>query len=137
MKRGADQVTQLTGLCGGLCNEAWWLDYIEGEYDSDMRGDSELLLTNSPGDRKRLDKLVKTRKLVRESDEVELPEDGRIYDLLHDKIMAAVEKLENGVSTENRSEESEDLDETITVKSSWPVQLWSGLWRRWTVSESF
>jgi hypothetical protein len=35
---------------GGLCDDEWWLEYLEGEFESNMTGDIEMLLKNSSGD---------------------------------------------------------------------------------------
>jgi hypothetical protein len=76
------------------CDELAWLDYMEGELDPNLAIDMSLLLKNSPGDRKRLDRLWRARTLVKASEYVLVPEDARVYECLHDKIMSAVEEKE-------------------------------------------
>jgi hypothetical protein len=123
---------------GGLCSDDWWLEYNEGEYAKIMVSDIEILLKNSPGDRKRLERLKNARKLIADSDTTELPEDGRVYDRLHDRIMNAIARSETPIDTDMtdsqgaKSLDFEESDESTSVKYSWPTALWSGLWRRWS-----
>lgn len=75
--------------------EEWWFDLIEGEDEGETapapnERRSPLLLL-SPADRKRLNELKELRELIRTSDDVPLPEDGRTYQAMHDRIMAAID----------------------------------------------
>jgi len=67
-----------------------WLDYVENEVDSIHREELTMLLLNSRPDRELVDELNKLRGLIKSSDEVMVPEDGAVYQRLHDGIMAAV-----------------------------------------------
>lgn len=76
------------------CKEDTWLEFLEEELDSELQDDLKLLLKNSLADRRILESLESTRKSVERSGEVALPEDGRYYDKLHDKIMASIDSLD-------------------------------------------
>lgn len=95
----------------GRFDESWWLEYMEGEFDPSYARDLEQLLKNSPADRRRLRQLERTRRLVKDADEVALPEDARAYDQLHQRIMTAVEKSgDASLESESRvSHESEEV----------------------------
>jgi hypothetical protein len=71
-----------------------WIEHLEDECEENLRRDLDLLLSNSKPDRQVLQGLKKVRKMVKDSDEVLLPESGLFYENLHDKIMAAVEDVE-------------------------------------------
>ena len=72
-----------------LLNDDWWLDLLEGELDPSFSQDLELLLQNSEVDREIYEALAVVRKLVESSEDTAMPEDGRYYDRLHEKIMTA------------------------------------------------
>ena len=74
----------------GFYDDDWWLEYMEKELDMNTMQDMEVLLKNSPADHRKLRELEWVRKLVKDSDDVALPEDGRVYDQLHAKVMASV-----------------------------------------------
>jgi hypothetical protein len=74
-----------------LNRDEWWIDLMERDMDDSLREDVTLLLTNSRGDRARMEELKSLRELIKDSDEVPLPEDGTVYEDLHDRIMAAVD----------------------------------------------
>lgn len=68
-----------------------WVDLVEGEIEPSLREDLALLLLNSPAKRARLDEIRSLRAKVKASDEALMPEDGRFYQDMHDRIMAAVD----------------------------------------------
>ena len=74
-----------------LCSDDWWLEYLEGEIREEFHMDIELLLKKSPGDYRKLAQLAETRELISDSDDVHAPEDDRLNESLHDRIMAALE----------------------------------------------
>ena len=120
---------------GGRFDDSWWLDHLEGEFESSMEDDLEILLANSPGDRKRLAQLERARRLIKETDEECLPEDGYFYTDLHDRIMAAVEEASR--ESEGRTDESRTSRETEKkrnddAKMSWTAFVWCALARRWS-----
>jgi hypothetical protein len=69
----------------------WWLEHLEEELEPNLREDLELLLKNSKSDRGILESLKGTRRLLKSSDEVAMPESGLFYDNMHNKIMASLE----------------------------------------------
>jgi hypothetical protein len=69
----------------------WWLEHLEEELEPNLREDLELLLKNSKADRKILESLKKTRRVLKSSDEVAMPESGLFYENLHNKIMASLD----------------------------------------------
>jgi hypothetical protein len=64
--------------------------------------------------------LEKTRKLVEACDDVVMPEDGRFYDRLHEKIMAAVEEAD---------QKSKDVTESEGAQLSWTDLVMGALYR--------
>jgi len=112
-------------MWGGLYDENWWLEYLEGELEPSLKEDLKILLKNSPADRNCLNQLERVKNLVKESDEEALPEDGRYYDDLHDRIMAAIE--EEPLASEEK-EEDKPVNE---VKRSWTASVWCAFARRW------
>lgn len=131
---------------GGRFDDIWWLEYLEGEFEPSMQKDLQLLLENSPFDRKRLRQLESARRLIKDADEVALPEDGRVYSRLHDRIMACIEEI--GSDDENETGAPVDIapgdfagetcvedDESHRVddaKRSWAASVWCAFTRRWT-----
>jgi len=71
-------------------DDQWWIDHLENKIEVKADEEMERLLKNSEIDRARLAKLEKLRRLIKETDDSSLPEDGRFYDQLHDRIMRAV-----------------------------------------------
>ena len=80
----------------GIYDDEDWLDFMEDELDLNSMKDREVLLLNSLADRRTLRELERLRDLVKETDEVALPEDGHYYDRLHEKIMLGVDENVNG-----------------------------------------
>ena len=72
--------------------EDWWVELLEEEVEPNLKEDLELLLKNSRADRRILSSLKETRKAIKDSDDVSLPESGLYYQNLHDKIMAALDE---------------------------------------------
>lgn len=73
----------------------WWIEHLENGLDKNsknLKEDLDLLLENSKSGRKLLDSLKRTRQLLKESDDVTLPESGFVYRDLHNKIMMAIEE---------------------------------------------
>ena len=109
----------------GIYDERWWLDYLEGELvmgsNKSITEDMEALLKSSLNDRRTLKELERVRVLVKEADDVVLPEDLRVYDNLHDKIMMAVEETE--VSGEGKDD--------LAYESQSFAAMWTALTRRW------
>lgn len=70
-----------------------WLEHIEDELEPNLDDDLTVLLKNSRGDRKIVDGLIRTRRAIKQADEVSLPESGQYYDDLHDRIMASIEPM--------------------------------------------
>lgn len=112
----------------GYFDDEWWLEFMEKEMDMELAKDMEYFLTHSLPDRKALKQLERLRNLVKETDEVALPEDGRFYDRFHAKIMASVH-------------ESALRGDAALVPASGPVQgmegksfsaVWCALTRRWS-----
>ena len=111
---------------GGRFDEKWWCDYMEGEFEPNLQKDLQLLMKNSPVDRKRHAGLEKARNLVKDSDWVVLPEDGRYYDRLQDRIMDAVEEITAPESRESEEAMTED------AKLSWTAAVLGVIsFRRW------
>lgn len=73
-----------------IYDDQWWIDHLENKIEVKADEEMELLLKNSEADRARLAKLEKLRRLIKDTDDSPLPEDGRFYDQLHDRIMRAV-----------------------------------------------
>lgn len=69
-----------------------WLEFLEGEMDPAMEQDLELLMANSPADREVVRQLAFVREVVKRSDDIALPEDGRYYDELQNKIMSRLDE---------------------------------------------
>ncbi|MCB0394841.1 MAG: hypothetical protein KDD25_09785 [Bdellovibrionales bacterium] len=70
-----------------------WVDYIEDELDPSLKDDLDTYISHSPD----LDGTVRDLQFARTQlekigSEVEIPEDEKFYENLHDKIMARVEK---------------------------------------------
>lgn len=118
-------------MWGGLYDENWWLEYLEGELEPNLKEDLKLLLKNSPADRRCASQLERARRLIKESDEEMLPEDGRYYDDLHDRIMAAID--EEAWAEEEEKEEVKPIDE---AKRSWTASVWCAFARRWMPIQS-
>lgn len=95
----------------GLNDDDWWLDYLEKQVDMErdvalalacnkslqsgkVNKDRDIFLRQTLGEQSALKNLLEVRTLVKESDEVVLPEDLRIYDSLHDRIMAEINPAE-------------------------------------------
>jgi hypothetical protein len=75
-----------------------WVDFVENELDSTFQEDLSLLLVNSQADKQQVETITKLRGLIKGSDDVVLPEDGRIYEALHDRIMAATANMKPGTA---------------------------------------
>lgn len=75
-----------------LYKDDWWLEHLEEELEPNLREDLELLLMSSKEDRRVFESLERTRRLVKESDDVALPESGLYYQDLHDRIMSAIDE---------------------------------------------
>lgn len=74
-----------------LFQDDWWLEHLEEELEPNLREDLELLVKNSRADRNILESLKTTRRLLKESDEVPMPESGLFYESLHAKIMSSLD----------------------------------------------
>lgn len=85
----------------GFYDDDWWLDYLENEVDSLMKKKMDVSLGVSLIDRRTFKGLEKFRKLIKNSDEVVLPEDLSVYDKLHEKIMDAVEDVDGEIADKN------------------------------------
>ena len=81
-----------------LFSEDEWLEFIEGEMPASLEQDMQLLLMNSKKDREIAESIKLTRELVKSSDNVSLPEDGRAYQSLHDRIMKEIEQTSEPTS---------------------------------------
>lgn len=92
-------------------NEEVWLDFAEDELDETFKKDLSLLLMNSQADQQQVNTINKLRELIKSSDEILLPEDGRVYENLHDKIMAATANMQPGTAIR------EDEVNTVTLMS--------------------
>ena len=75
-----------------LYSEEWWAEHLEAEHENALAADLNLLLENSPADRRVLKSLEQTRSAVKDAGDVYLPESGEFYQSLHDKIMAAIDE---------------------------------------------
>ena len=75
-------------------DEPAWVDYLEDDLDPSLKQDMELLLKHSAQDRQILQSLKNVKEAVQSIDEAPLPEDGRYYKELHDRIMAEVSQAE-------------------------------------------
>lgn len=73
-----------------MAPEDLWVDFVEDELDESFEDDLSLLLMNSQSDKRSMNDIRTLRGLIKSSDDVYLPEDGRIYDRMHDNIMAAI-----------------------------------------------
>lgn len=73
-------------------HDDWWIEHLEDELDKNLKEDLDLFLENSKSDRKVFDSLKRTRQLLKESDDVTLPESGLVYRDLHNKIMMAIDE---------------------------------------------
>ena len=81
-----------------VVSEETWIDFNENELDETFEQDLSLLLLNSQADKQQADGIKTLRDLIKSSDNVVLPEDGRIYEALHDRIMAAVADKQPGTA---------------------------------------
>lgn len=72
-------------------HEQLWIDYLEGELDSEERGDLELLASHSRDELKFFEEVQRVRRAVKWSDRVEMPSDKAYFDRLSTKIMAGVQ----------------------------------------------
>jgi hypothetical protein len=104
-------VAPANGTKQNIVDEEVWLDFAEGELDIDFGKDLSVLLMNSQADQQQVDTITKLRDLIKGSDEVLLPEDGRVYEELHNRIMAATENMQPGTAVR------EDQPNTVTFMS--------------------
>ena len=81
-----------------VVSEETWIDFNENELDETFEQDLSLLLLNSQADKQQANGIKTLRDLIKSSDDVVLPEDGRIYEALHDRIMAAVADKQPGTA---------------------------------------
>lgn len=79
-------------MSGNWWDSVWWLEFLEGETEPSMKNDLEVLLKNSSADREILESWQKLKIAIKSSDEVALPENGWVYERLHERIMDAVEQ---------------------------------------------
>lgn len=86
-----------------LFQDEGWVDHLENEIEANLRDDLEILLKNSEPDRRIRSSLEQIRTLVRNSDEVVLPESGHFYQNMHDRIMAQVETMPTPSASVHRS----------------------------------
>src|SRR4051812_18370810 len=105
------QKAPAANVAGNIVNEEVWLDFLEGELDIDFEKDLSVLLMYSQADQQQVDTITKLRDLIKGSDEVLLPEDGRVYEDLHNRIMAATENMQPGTAVR------EDQPNTVTFMS--------------------
>jgi hypothetical protein len=112
----------LVGRSQAYLNEELWLEHLEDENDPTFEEDLELLLGNSPADRRLLDGLKSTRQLIKSADEVSLPESGHYYDQFHDRIMAAIDEeiRENGGIQASPSA-TNSKKSMRTLRLAWPA----------------
>lgn len=103
--------------------DEWWVDLVEGETDPSLREDLTLLLMNSPAGRDRLNTIKELRSLVKDSDDVSLPEDGRFYQNMHDRIMAAVDGQSGFRRREPTSAKRRSLPRTSPRQLGFPALL--------------
>ena len=120
-------------MWGGLYDENWWLEYLEGELEPSLNEDLKILLKNSPADRRCVSELEHARRMIKESDEETLPENGRYYEELHDRIMAAIEE---GAWIEDEEEKAEEVKPVDEDKRSWTATVWCAFARRWMPLQS-
>jgi hypothetical protein len=81
-----------------LVPDETWMDFVEEELDETFKQDLSALLMNSQSDKNNMNGIKTLRDLIKSTDDVLLPEDGRVYDNLHDKIMAATANMEPGTA---------------------------------------
>lgn len=94
--------------------EELWLDFLEDELEPSFRRDLTVLLINSVEARQHLLDLKDVRTLVKESDDVNLPEDGAYYLRLHDRIMEAIDE-DRAQDPDLGHDVSEVIQETVRV----------------------
>lgn len=73
-------------------NDEILVDYVENENSPSLQEDVKLCLGHSLQDRETVKALKVAKKLLKHSDSEEPPFDDKFYDVLHSKIMAAVEE---------------------------------------------
>lgn len=74
-----------------LGRNAWWLDYVEGEFDPATKAEMKAILRHSKKDQEIVAALSETKKLIQKTEE-ELPIlSDDFFDHLHDQIMTKVD----------------------------------------------
>ncbi len=98
MKKNDEAIVNARAKAPAKVLEDVWVDFVENELDATFQEDLSLLLVNSQADKQQVETITKLRDLIKGSDDVCLPEDGRIYEALHDRIMAATANMEPGTA---------------------------------------
>ena len=77
-----------------IYREDWWVEFVEGEVEPNLRTDMQWALQNSARDLWQVESLRETRALVKEADDVAMPEDGRIDQRIHMAVMDTINAME-------------------------------------------
>ncbi len=75
-------------------SDQWWIDYMEGECEPGLQDGLELLLRRSDKEQKKLAKYEGLRNLIKEADDVYLPENGNYYAEQRRNVMRAIMQSE-------------------------------------------
>ncbi len=75
-------------------SDQWWIDYMEGECEPGLHDGLELLLRRSDKEQKKLARYEGLRNLIKEADDVYLPESGNYYAEQRRNVMKAIMQAE-------------------------------------------
>ncbi len=114
---------------GNWWDEEWWLEFLEGETDPSLKADLEVLLKSSSADRALLERWKRAKAWVGSTDDIVLPEDGRVYDRMHAKIMAGFDRVRA------REEEAVESSDTPVITAEWRPTVVAALAVKKTLTE--
>ena len=75
-------------------SDQWWIDYMEGECEPGLQDGLELLLRRSDKEQKKLARYEGLRNLIKQADDVYLPESGNYYAEQRRNVMKAIMQSE-------------------------------------------
>lgn len=87
-------------------SDQWWIDYMEGECEPGLHDGLELLLRRSDKEQKKLARYEGLRNLIKEADDVYLPESGNYYAEQRRNVMRAImqsERPKTGQAAQHRN----------------------------------
>lgn len=71
-------------------SDQWWIDYMEGECEAGLHEGLELLLRRSEKEQKKLSEYEGLRTLIKDADDVYVPESGTYYAEQRRRVMKAI-----------------------------------------------